>query len=67
MLVYATCSVFKEENQDIVSAFLENHPEFSLEPFNNPINNEYTKGMLQLWPQEHDSDGMFIAKLRRTK
>ena len=32
ILVYSTCTVFHEENEDVVEKFLETHPEFELEP-----------------------------------
>jgi len=32
VLVYSTCTVFHEENEDVVEKFLNEHPEFGLEP-----------------------------------
>jgi len=32
VLVYSTCTVFHEENEDVVEGFLKGHPEFRLDP-----------------------------------
>ncbi len=65
-LVYSTCTVLKRENECVVSAFLAQHPEFSLEPFQLPAPIGTTDGQLTLWPHLHGTDGFFIAKLRRS-
>lgn len=63
-LLYSTCTVLERENQAVVSAFLERHPEFTLEPFEIPVAGS-CDGMITLWPHIHGTDGFFIAKLRR--
>lgn len=65
-LVYSTCTVLRRENEDVVRGFLEQHPEFALEPFTHPVCGE-TEGMITLLPHRHQTDGFFIAKLRRTQ
>ena len=64
-LVYATCSMFRQENQDVISDFLERNPDFALEPFISPINAQPCDGQLQIWPWDGDCDAMFIAKLTK--
>ena len=65
-LMYSTCTVLKRENEDVVSAFLENHGEFAAEPLRLPgIFPENKTGMLTLIPGEYDTDGFFICRLRR--
>ncbi len=68
VLLYSTCTVLRRENEDVVRAFLAEHPEFSLETIALPpklrIEND---GMLTLLPQLHEADGFFISKLRRRK
>ena len=54
LLVYATCSLSHEENEDVVAAFLANHPEFTAAA---PARN--------LLPSDHNTDGYFVAPLRR--
>ena len=63
-LVYSTCTILKEENQAIVENFLAQNPSFVLEPFVHPVCGE-TEGMITLLPHKHQTDGFFIAKLRR--
>jgi 16S rRNA (cytosine967-C5)-methyltransferase len=53
-LVYATCSLLNEENEDQIAAFLSAHPEFAAEG-----------DFLKLTPLQHDTDGFFGAVLRR--
>ena len=66
VLLYSTCTLLERENQDIVTAFLREHSEFSPESFAlpEPIG-QVEQGMLTLWPHLHDTDGFFFAKLRR--
>ena len=64
-LLYSTCTVRKEENDELVGAFLEGHPDFSPLPFADPAGAEQGRGMLQLWPQRHGTDGFFVAMMRK--
>lgn len=64
-LVYSVCTITPTETTGIVRRFLEARPEFRLEPFTNPLNNEATDGQLLVWPQDADSDAMFVAKMTR--
>ena len=66
-LVYSTCSMFRAENQAIVEAFLERHPEYILAPHVNPLDGQDSDGMTQIWPWQGDCDAMFSAKMTRRK
>jgi len=70
-LVYATCSVLPEENQDIVAAFLERHGDFAqadVTPELARANIALDTGpALQLLPNRHGCDGFFAAVLERRK
>ncbi len=64
VLVYSTCTVFPEENEQNVARFLASHPEFVPEDFGQGVFAS-TDGMLTLTPDLHGTDGFFIAKLRK--
>jgi len=69
ILVYSTCSVLPEENQDQVLSFLQSHPHFrgeSLVDFlPGGLGEEETapRGYLQLYPHRHGTDGFFICRM----
>lgn len=65
VLVYATCSMFRRENRQVVEAFLGAETGFVLEPFAHPLGGLQTDGTLQTWPWDGDCDAMFAARLRR--
>ena len=64
-LVYSTCTILQRENEDVVRAFLAAHPEFAPAPWSHPVCGGRADGMVTLLPPEHDTDGFFIAKLKR--
>ncbi len=66
LLMYSTCTVLRRENEEVVEAFLAEHPDFSLEPLPLPPQlPSNTTGMLTLIPGQYDTDGFFISRLRR--
>ncbi len=66
VLMYSTCTILKRENEEVVESFLADHPEFFLEKFILPdVFPENDTGMLTLYPGKWDTDGFFIARLRR--
>ena len=64
-LVYSTCTFAPAENEEAVGNFLENHPEFSLEPAENPWFTCVKPGMYRLWPHKLRGEGHFAAVLRK--
>lgn len=68
ILIYSTCTINPMENQDNVHWFIQNYP-FELQdvaPFMPPPLREQVKdGSLQLLPGIHETDGFFIARLKR--
>ena len=66
ILMYATCTILRRENEDVVAAFLKEHQDFSVEPLELPaVFPKNETGMLTLIPGEYDTDGFFICRLRR--
>ena len=68
-IVYVTCSVLPEEDEDRVAAFLDRHPDFrrrpaahapTLEPFLT------AEGDLRLSPRTSATDGFYVAVLEKT-
>jgi 16S rRNA (cytosine967-C5)-methyltransferase len=64
-LVYATCSLSQQENEDVVAAFLAAHPEFGPATFAHTFGFEVRGNGLTIMPSRHDTDGFFVASLRR--
>lgn len=66
VLLYSTCTVIKEENEDVVNEFLSKNPSFSAEAFTIPHIGKVNSGMYTFWPNVDGTDGFFICKLRRS-
>jgi 16S rRNA (cytosine967-C5)-methyltransferase len=69
VLIYSTCTIAKEENEENMMWFLNHYP-FKLESLDDclpeELHSETTRlGYLQLLPGVHKTDGFFIAKFRR--
>lgn len=66
-LLYSTCTLLRRENEDVVSAFLEAHPQFGPEPFQLPgvPGAEGSSWMLTLWPHIQGTDGFFISRMKK--
>ena len=62
MLLYATCTISRRENEAQIASFLNEHPEFQLEPMPIPLENS---GVLQLFPHIHGTNGFFMARCRK--
>jgi 16S rRNA (cytosine967-C5)-methyltransferase len=70
-LIYATCSLFRDENQNVVERFLSQHPHFELVDPSSilsrynlaPLTN---KEYFQLLPHQHNTDGFFAAVMKNS-
>jgi 16S rRNA (cytosine967-C5)-methyltransferase len=78
-LVYATCSVLREENEEVAALFSENHADFVQQsvadilekakvPDAQTVVSGGTDGRLSLrtWPHLHQMDGFFAAVWKKT-
>ena len=65
-LLYSTCTLVWEENEGNVKRFLKENEQFCLEALAlPPVFPSNTTGMIALVPGQYETDGFFIAKLRR--
>ena len=64
-LVYSTCSVEPEENEEVVKAFFEGNDEFKQVEL--PVNHWLitASGAVRTWPHRGGADGFFIAAFER--
>ncbi|MDP8566507.1 RsmB/NOP family class I SAM-dependent RNA methyltransferase [Methylophilus aquaticus] len=64
-VVYATCSLLRDENEAIAEAFMAAHPEFKLIPAHEVLAQQHielnTGDYLKLLPHLHGTDGFFAA------
>ena len=65
-LVYATCSMLREENEHVVGAFLDAHPDAQPAPCDLPVGRAAGAGW-QILPGEGGLDGMYYAVLTKTR
>ncbi len=68
-ITYSTCTITKEENEDVVKAILDQHPELSLKSLTNWRENlgqsMKADGTIEILPHTYMSDGFFIANFEK--
>ena len=64
LLIYSTCTILYEENQNVILNFLKNHDNFQLVKMKSP-DSKSKKDYIQILPDDFYTDGFFIATLRR--
>ncbi len=67
VLVYSTCTIFKEENMGIIYRFLSENQDFSLDSIENLNLDSSTldSGYINIYPDEFEMDGFFICRLKK--
>ena len=69
-IVYSTCSLFHDENHTIISSFLQENEDFYLEtplPIIGTLRTTPYGEVQELYPHLHETEGFFIAKIRKRK
>ncbi len=79
-IVYSTCTHSPEENEGVVSYILDKYPEIQIEEIKLPLKirngitnwngikyNSNVKKCARIYPQDNNTEGFFIAKLKRVK
>ena len=69
-MVYSTCTITREENEEVLEDFLRNRNDFFIDDITPYIPEGFKdsltpEGFLKLFPQHHNTDGFFIARLGR--
>lgn len=69
-LLYSTCTVNRKENDKMIEEFLKKHEEFELDStlaqrLPTELSDQAHQGMIQLFPGDYETDGFFIACLKR--
>jgi len=62
-LIYSTCSVEREENEDVVAKFLRGNNHFRQVLLKSRSDLMTAAGELRTWPQHHRTDGFFVTAL----
>jgi len=79
-MVYSTCSLEPEENEAVVDFLINKYDNAIVEPiklknikrsepileFDNNKYNEEIKKCLRIWPQDNDTEGFFVAKIKKS-
>ena len=79
ILVYSTCSLEPQENEEVVDFLLKKYENAKLDDiklnlkrspaileFENKKYDEEIKKCLRIWPQDNDTEGFFIAKIKKS-
>jgi len=67
VLVYATCTLHPQENEEVIKSFLEAHSHWQIEspPDSSLAEFLMPQGWIKVWPHRYQMDGFFMVRLRR--
>jgi 16S rRNA (cytosine967-C5)-methyltransferase len=68
VLVYATCTLNEQENEQVIHWFLENHSDWQIQlpSSSSPAHSFITReGWIKVFPHRHHMDGFFMVKLKK--
>lgn len=66
-LVYSTCSVNRDENDNVIDRFLNEFPEFCGVNFLDDIGKPFGEYKATIFPCDFDSDGFFVSKIKKVR
>ena len=70
-LVYSTCSILPQENEEQIRAFLERHPEYEIQPMGAELPEKLAAHEnacgLQMFAHRDGTDGFYVCRMRRVK
>ncbi len=65
-LLYCTCSLLREEDEEVIEKFLSKHPDAELVKLNSPYDPGFIEGTRRAWPHRHRTIGFFYALIEKT-
>ena len=64
-ILYTTCSLLREENEDVIEKLLHKENRTELIPLNGAYDEGFLPGTMRAWPHKHNTIGFFYALLRK--
>ncbi|HAT53939.1 MAG TPA: 16S rRNA (cytosine(967)-C(5))-methyltransferase RsmB, partial [Lactobacillus sp.] len=67
ILVYSTCTILKQENDDVATAFIKQHPDFDLVRVatTRDLKPKRSTAWLTIYPDDYGSDGFFVCAFKK--
>src|SRR3712207_9248318 len=67
IITYSTCTIFDEENFQVIDKFLQRHPNFEQVTLKHAQADIVKDGCLMITPEQYQTDGFFIGQVRDRK